>query len=79
VQENLVSPSITNLKLDPFERFHEARGYDEWAENRSWALPAASQQVAQFMKSLQDYPPRKKSLDFNVDEMMRGLNAQGSR
>jgi arylsulfatase len=35
-QDTLTTPIITNLKLDPFERFHEARGYDEWAENRSW-------------------------------------------
>ncbi len=33
---SLTSPSIVNLKLDPFERLHTTRGYDEWAENRSW-------------------------------------------
>lgn len=73
VQENLVIPSITNLKLDPFERFHESRGYDEWTENRSFALPVASEVVATYMKSLHDYPPRMKSLDFNIDEAMRSL------
>ncbi len=35
VQQNLVTPLITNLKLDPFERFHEAHGFDEWQENHS--------------------------------------------
>jgi hypothetical protein len=28
-QLSLSTPIVTNLKLDPFERFHEARGYNE--------------------------------------------------
>ncbi|QVM85486.1 arylsulfatase [Novosphingobium decolorationis] len=70
VQEQLVTPYIINLKLDPFERFLEARGYDEWQENHSWTLGAAGQQVAKFMATLQEYPPRQKSFDLDVDEMM---------
>ena len=66
VQENMVTPLITNLKPDPFERFHEARGFDEWQENRSWTLA----QVSVFLKSLRDYPPRQKSIDFNIDAIM---------
>jgi len=79
VQNNLVTPLITNLKLDPFERFHEARGFDEWQENRSWALGAAAQQVGKFMQSLKDYPPRSKSFDINVDEMMRKAQEASDR
>lgn len=70
IQENLNTPLITNLKLDPFERFHEARGFDEWQENRAWTLAPANAMVAKFMKSLQEYPPRIKSLDFNIDAMV---------
>jgi arylsulfatase len=36
VKQDLLTPLVTNLKLDPFERFHEARGFDEWQENRAW-------------------------------------------
>ncbi len=79
VQENLNTPLITNLKLDPFERFHEARGFDEWQENRSWTLAPAAAQVGAFLKSLQDYPPRQKSLDFNIDEMVKSMNATPAR
>jgi retron-type reverse transcriptase len=74
VQQSLVTPIIVNLKLDPFERFIDARGHDEWQENRSWMLPAASELVVNLVKSLKDYPPRQKSTDFNIDEMMRALN-----
>ena len=71
VQNDLVTPIITNLKLDPFERFHEARGYDEWQENRSWLIPAALQQLTSFIDSLKAYPPRMRSFDADIDEMMR--------
>ncbi|MCI0387711.1 MAG: arylsulfatase [Acidobacteria bacterium] len=74
VQENLVTPFITNLKLDPFERFHEARGYDEWQENRSWTLGPAGEQVVVFMKSLKEYPPRQASFDLDIDEMVRTMS-----
>jgi arylsulfatase A-like enzyme len=78
-QVDLVTPLITNLKLDPFERFHEARGYDEWQENRSWLLGPASEQLMRFVKSLEEYPPRMKSLDFDIDAMMEALNPARSR
>jgi len=79
VQQDLVTPVITNLKLDPFERFHEARGYDEWQENRSWTLGAATLLVGEFMKSLQEYPPRQASFDIDIDEMMRAAQSSSAR
>ncbi len=78
-QDNLTTPIVTNLKMDPFERFHEARGYDEWAENRAWTYGPAFEQVGVFMKSLKDYPPRAASVDFNIDEAMRALKPGAER
>jgi arylsulfatase A-like enzyme len=69
VQNKLVTPIITNLKLDPFERFHEARGYDEWQENRSWTIVPAMQQVAAFVQSLREFPPRQLSFDADLDKI----------
>ncbi|MBL4727621.1 MAG: arylsulfatase [Rhizobiaceae bacterium] len=79
VQQNLTTPLITNLKLDPFERFHEARGFDEWQENRSWTLGPATLLVAEFMQSLKDYPPRMESFVLDIDKMMQSAQASGSR
>jgi arylsulfatase A-like enzyme len=79
VQNNLTTPLITNLKLDPFERFHTARGFDEWQENHSWTLGPARLMVAEFMKSLKDYPPRMASFDLNIDEMLRSAQKSESR
>jgi arylsulfatase len=79
VQDDLTSPLITNLKLDPFERFHEARGFDEWQENHAWTLSPAMEQIGVFIKSLQEFPPRQKGLDFDVDEMLRALNSPAAK
>lgn len=74
VQQNLVTPLITNLKLDPFERFHEARGFDEWQEDRTFAAPLAISVVNDFLRSMKEFPPRLQSFDFNLDEAVRSLS-----
>ena len=79
VQSDLVTPLITNVKLDPFERFHDARGYDEWQENHAWLLGAAGEQVMRFIGTLEEYPPRMKSFDLDVDEKISALNPPSSR
>jgi arylsulfatase len=71
----MVTPLITNLKLDPFERFHEARGFDEWQENRSWTLAPANKQAAAF----EDCGlPRQVSM-FSIDEMVRATGPSNAR
>jgi arylsulfatase len=61
VQNELTTPLITRLDFDPFERFHEARGFDEWQENRSWAIQPALAVVSSFVDSFEDYPARQAS------------------
>jgi len=77
VQQNMISPLVTNLKLDPFERFHKARGFDEWQENRAWTYAPAFGQIGVLLKSLKEFPPRMASLDFNIDEALKGLTPKG--
>ena len=78
VQQNILTPLVTNLKLDPFERFHEARGFDEWQENRAWTYAPAFMQVGELVKSLKQYPPRAASFGFDVDEVMKELAPKGN-
>ena len=69
----LTTPFIINLKLDPFERFIHARGYDEWAENRSWILGKAGKGIAQFVETFKEFPPSQKSMsvqDGSVSDMI---------
>ncbi|MES0826965.1 sulfatase-like hydrolase/transferase [Ruegeria sp. SCP11] len=66
IQNQLVTPLITRLDLDPFERFHETRGFDEWQENRPWALGPAAAVALEFFASSEEYPPRQASFDLDV-------------
>ncbi|SFL95116.1 arylsulfatase [Marinobacter zhejiangensis] len=79
VQNRLTSPLITRLDLDPFERFHDARGFDEWQENRSWALTPAMAVVQSFFKSFEEFPPRQRSVDFNTEQIVQDMMANGTR
>jgi arylsulfatase A-like enzyme len=78
-QTELSTPIITNLKLDPFERFHEARGYDEWAENRSWIFSAVGDVLGEFIKSFKEFPPSQKSMEVKVSGVTKMLNSYGER
>jgi arylsulfatase A-like enzyme len=70
-QTSLSSPYIINLKQDPFERMIYARGYDEWAENRSWVFGPAAAMVANFIKSFQDFPPSQASMNLEVGNLAK--------
>ena len=73
-QTALSTPMIINLKQDPFERMLEARGYDEWSENRSWVLGPAGAMVAKFVKSFEDFPPSQEGMSLevgNLSEMIK--------
>ncbi len=72
----LTSPYIINLKQDPFERFIDARGYDEWAENRSWVFGPAGKQIAEFVMSFKEFPPSQKSMSVQVSNISDAINAQ---
>ncbi|MEJ2330866.1 MAG: arylsulfatase [Gammaproteobacteria bacterium] len=72
----LSTPIITNLKLDPFERFTEARGYDEWAENRSWILGQAGGQIARFVETFKEFPPSQESMSVQVTDLSTVINSQ---
>lgn len=79
VQNKLVTPLITRLDLDPFERFHDSRGFDQWQEDRSWALAPAMGVVQQFFASFQEFPPRQASVDFDAEAIMNDMMSGASR
>ncbi|MEM9675034.1 MAG: sulfatase-like hydrolase/transferase [Bacteroidota bacterium] len=79
VQNQMVTPLITRLDLDPFERFHETRGFDEWQENRSWALAPVVGVVQNFFGSFREFPPRQQSVDFNIERIMETMMTPSTR
>jgi len=74
VQNKLTTPLITRLDQDPFERFHEARGFDEWQENRSWAIIPALMVVQKFFGSFEKYPPRQSNMEVDVSGIIKSMN-----
>jgi arylsulfatase len=79
VQNELTTPLITRLDLDPFERFHEARGFDEWQENRSWAINPALSVVGRFVDSFEDYPARQASFSPSTAGIVEKMMAPAPR
>ena len=75
-QNPLSTPFLINLKLDPFERMTDARGYDEWAENRSWILGQVGKGIGQFVESFKDFPPSQESMSLQVGSISQMINSQ---
>ena len=67
-QPVLSTPIVINLKLDPFERFIEARGYDEWAENRSWVLGQIGGHLSAFLETFKEFPPSQESYSVQLGD-----------
>ena len=69
-------PSVVNLRADPFERaMHESIGYGIWATKRMYALSAAGVITTDFLNSFLDSPPRQEPGSFNVDNIIKQMEA----
>ena len=61
--KRLIYAVLRQCLSTPNASLHEARGYDEWVENRSWIVLAAEKQIGVFMKSFQDTPRFRQRLE----------------
>jgi len=70
------APSITNLRLDPFERLGTpengtldgAQGYfNEWFMFEFWRFVFVQQEVGKLAMTAIEYPPLQKGASFNLD------------
>ncbi|MCQ0112597.1 arylsulfatase [Zhouia amylolytica] len=78
-QSVLTTPYIINLKLDPFERFTESRGYDEWAENRSWIIGQVGTHLSGFLETFKEFPPSQESLSIQMGDFNTMLKSVSNR
>ena len=67
-------PKIFNLRADPFERGDASFLYDNWMVHRIYLAYGAQGLVANWLKSLKEFPIRQKPSSFNLDEVMRKLS-----
>jgi arylsulfatase len=69
-------PIVTNLRLDPFERFRdESAMYFRWVGDKLWTFVPAQQIVGEFLATFKEFPPSQKSGSFSVDQVLQQLSA----
>lgn len=69
-------PIVTNLRQDPFERFHEESGeYETWWAVKLWTMVPAQVIVGQFLQSFKEFPPSQKSGSINVSDFLDSLQS----
>ena len=68
------APVLTNLRLDPFERFDYPVGtltgsqnYFSWFQYEFWRFVFVQQEVAKLAMTAIEYPPMQKGASFNLD------------
>ena len=87
-QVKVDAPVLTNLRLDPFERFDYPVGtltgsqnYFSWFQYEFWRFVFVQQKVASLAMTALDYPPMQKGASFNLEavkaEIEKAIKAHG--
>jgi arylsulfatase len=73
----LRAPKIFNLRRDPFERADtDSNNYNRWWAKRVYLIQPAAALALEYLKTLRAFPIRQKPASFNLDEVMRQLEAE---
>jgi arylsulfatase A-like enzyme len=74
------APVLTNLRLDPFERFDYPNGtitgsqeYFGWFQYEFWRFVFVQQEVGKLAMTALEYPPMQKGASFNLDALKAEL------
>ncbi len=85
------APTITNLRLDPFERMdwpengslNGSQNYFSWFQYEFWRFVFVQEEVAKLAQTAIRYPPMQKGASFNLDAVKarieEAMKAQRSR
>ena len=72
----LRAPKVFNLRTDPYERADiTSNTYFDWVFDHVWLFVPAQAYVARMIASLAEYPPRQAPASFNLDRVMKKLQA----
>lgn len=67
-------PLLFNLRRDPFEKAqHNSNTYNDWFLDRPFVIAPIQALAAQFLKSMQDYPPSQSPGSFNISKIEEAL------
>jgi len=71
-------PKIFNLRRDPFERADEnSNSYYDWCISHAYIIYLMQGVVSNQIENFVKFPPRQKPAAFNLDVVMRDLEAAG--
>ncbi|MEE4012335.1 arylsulfatase [Roseibium sp. FZY0029] len=69
-------PAIFNLRRDPFEKAqHNANIYFDWLLDRAFVIVPIQGLAAQFLQTMQEYPPSQTPGSFNLSAIEEKLKA----
>jgi arylsulfatase A-like enzyme len=67
-------PTMFNLRMDPYERAEiTSNTYNDWILRRSFVVVAAQGEVAKFIGTFKEFPPRQRPSSFSVDQIMEKM------
>jgi arylsulfatase A-like enzyme len=67
-------PLLFNLRRDPFEKAqHNSNTYNDWFLERPFIIVPIQALAAQFLKTMQDYPPSQTPGSFNLSKIEEQL------
>jgi arylsulfatase len=69
-------PLLANLRRDPFEKAqHNANVYNDWFLDHAFVIVPIQALAAQFLSTMQEYPPSQSPGSFNlsaIEEKLKG-------
>jgi arylsulfatase len=69
-------PLLFHLRRDPFEKAqHNSNTYNDWFLDRAFVIVPIQTLAAQFLKSMQDYPPSQTPGSFNLSAIEEKLKS----
>jgi arylsulfatase A-like enzyme len=69
-------PKLFDLRMDPFERADtDSNTYYDWFLSRAFLVVPAQVMARQFLETFRDFPPRQRPDAFNLDAVMRSMEA----
>lgn len=72
-------PNVFNLRRDPFEKAqHNANVYYDWLLDHAFVLVPIQQMAANFILTMNEYPPSQTPGSFNLSTVMEMLDNGGS-
>jgi arylsulfatase A-like enzyme len=63
-------PKTFHLRTDPFERGEEGIFYDKWMLDRVFMWVPAQVEIAKWLESFKEFPPRARAASFSIEQVM---------